>query len=325
MAEIDWGAARAAALQRCRQAGASVEDAEDCVHEAMLTLMSKEGPSADEIREPGRWLVTVAYRRYLDLVRRRTREQRAAHIAANDVAAPPAVDTRVVAQSEARRLLTSLADLPPVTRQVCAGVVLGHSTSELAANLELSTRSVEGHLARARTWLRRIALIAAAIACIPRKLFLATSASVTATGAIALTVAAVCAVTVPSSLWPSSEPDHPSGAPEPPELAVVDAAPDVTHQQIDHAAPPPFPTTPADRPSATEPVTAAPRPVPKQTDREPSVPLPGVPDPSIEVPDRETLDVELPEVGSIRPEPQRFTTVVKAVQSSALGPTSLDT
>lgn len=206
MNHVDWSAARHAAVRRCRFAGASVEDAEDCAQEALVALHAKLREPGDEIGDATSWLIAVAHRRYLDLCRRRTKE-RSLEPRHGEPAAP-GPDVRVVAQSEAVRLLTSLSELPATTQQVCHSVAGGHSVTETANTLALSRRSVEAHLFRARLWLKRVAALAAAALCFPSRNLdsasLGSAKAMTTITALAASAATVIAVLSPGLETPSA-------------------------------------------------------------------------------------------------------------------------
>ncbi|EWM18399.1 RNA polymerase sigma factor [Kutzneria sp. 744] len=69
----EYGTVRAHALRLCLAAGATVEEAEDCVHEALVELLEVDDPAS--VRAPAGWVATVSRRRLIDQLRRRSRER----------------------------------------------------------------------------------------------------------------------------------------------------------------------------------------------------------------------------------------------------------
>lgn len=152
-AEIEL--AREAALRRCRSAGASAEEAEDSVHDALLALL--ETPHVDR---PAAWVSTVSHRRWIDHVRRNTRERvvlrREIELAGHD----PGPADLVTDREQAKWLVTSLRTLPETTRMICWSIGLGRSREQVARDFGLTPRAVESHLTRARRSLRRLRALA---------------------------------------------------------------------------------------------------------------------------------------------------------------------
>ncbi|WP_353938295.1 RNA polymerase sigma factor [Streptomyces ficellus] len=148
-------------MRCCRAAGASREEAEDFAHDAVLQLL--EAPAAQrEVSNAQAWLVTVARRRMADATRRAQRERlratRAAALRPTDAVDPA---EHVSDQALAHWLIADqLTQLPQVTRQVCDATAAGLPPHQIAELLGLSIRSVQSHLTRARTWLRRMAATA---------------------------------------------------------------------------------------------------------------------------------------------------------------------
>lgn len=152
-AEIEL--AREAALRRCRSAGASAEEAEDSVHDALLALL--ETPHVDR---PAAWVTTVSHRRWIDHVRRNSRERvvlrRELELAGHD----PGPADLVTDREQAKWLVTSLRTLPETTRLICWSIGLGRSREQVAGDFGLTPRAVESHLTRARRSLRRLRALA---------------------------------------------------------------------------------------------------------------------------------------------------------------------
>lgn len=153
--ELQWEEYRRACLWRCCHLGASHEDAEDCAHEALRVLVEKlAAASPANVVDPLPWVTTVAQRRYIDLVRKRDCERR--NFPRLCPESPGLVDDMVVGHLEAVRLVHALNNLPTTTRDVCVHVGRGLGAEEVAILFGISRRSVDGHLARARRYLRKL-------------------------------------------------------------------------------------------------------------------------------------------------------------------------
>ncbi|HEY0640729.1 MAG TPA: sigma-70 family RNA polymerase sigma factor, partial [Pseudonocardiaceae bacterium] len=155
---------RHVAFARCRAAGASPEDAQDCAQDALTALL--EHP---EVHHPDAWVATVAHHRFIDLCRRRRREDSAGLVPAPATALVEAgPEDEVVGRAHAHWLVTTLRRLPLSTRSVCAAIgdtaAAGDAPDhrEVARRLGLSARSVESHLTRARRSLRGLGLLGSA-------------------------------------------------------------------------------------------------------------------------------------------------------------------
>lgn len=139
--------AAARAITRCRH------DAEDCVQTA-LQLAVEQGAGCRPVNPTG-WLVTVARRRAIDVVRRRDAQARAISRHA-DSPVERDIAENVVDSAEADWLAREARTrLPRSTQAVLDLLVTGRSIRETALELGLSERSVEGHVHRLRTTLRR--------------------------------------------------------------------------------------------------------------------------------------------------------------------------
>jgi RNA polymerase sigma factor (sigma-70 family) len=147
------------AVAHCRAAGAGKEEAEDCVQDAVVDMLTSRSAGA-AVRRPEAWLTVVARRRLVDCIRRRRAEQTALYQGLAWVAqiAPEQDVAESVADRDlARRQVAALADLPPVTQEVCQATSAGLAVGQVAEEVGISTRSVEAHLTRARTFLRSLA------------------------------------------------------------------------------------------------------------------------------------------------------------------------
>lgn len=154
---LNEAVARAVAF--CRAAGAGREEAEDCVQDAVVAMLtSRSGGAA--VRRPEAWLAVVARRRLVDRIRR-TRAEQAALSQGLMWAAHAELEQDVAEQVADRDLArwqaAALTNLPPVTQQVCQATSAGLSTGQVAEQMGISRRSVESHLTRARAFLRSLA------------------------------------------------------------------------------------------------------------------------------------------------------------------------
>lgn len=146
---------REAAFRRCRKAGATREEADDCAQEALLAALRAKGTG---YAVSAAWVRTVAYRRFVDLVRRRSRERSGALAGPETDRTQEGPEDVVVRRLHARWLTDALEELPVVTRSVCEGVSQGDDIDTLAHRHGLTRRSIESHLTRARRTLRQRSL-----------------------------------------------------------------------------------------------------------------------------------------------------------------------
>ncbi|MGM1059457.1 RNA polymerase sigma factor [Saccharothrix sp. Mg75] len=239
-------------VRRCQQAGMSRFEAEDCVHDAVLTLLTllardradagRDGTGGVESLD--RWLGVVARHRSVDRVRRAQREQGA--LARLRAATPPPVDPDevVVDRALAAWLVQALDDLPPTTRQVCRSIAAGATTGQTAAELGLTTRAVQSHLTRARRLLRHLAAGAtAAVAGTVLRWVRQSTAAAAATAPVALTAVAISVTPLP----------HHGPVADPPPVAVH-APPVTVHAPPGTTTAPP--AIPGPTPTATPPGAA---------------------------------------------------------------------
>jgi RNA polymerase sigma factor (sigma-70 family) len=245
----EYGSVRAHALRQCLAAGATVEEAEDCVHEALVELLEVDDPAS--VRTPAGWVATVSRRRLVDQVRRRSRERVAGQREPATIA--PADPADLVADRDlARWLVRSMDDLPATTREVCAAIGEGKSEAQVAQELGLTARAVESHLTRARRRLRklRIAIVLPVGVCCARAL--QRLAAPLTCAAVAAPVAAV--MLLPGTPTPQSSVPH-AEAPVEMTTAPVTTTPIV--------APPTTPvvTTTTTTATTSPPPPAAPPPV----------------------------------------------------------------
>ncbi len=147
----------AKAVAHCQAAGAGREEAEDCVQDAVVAMLTSSSGAA--VRRPEAWLTVVARRRLVDRIRRRQAEQTALNQGLMWVAhtgLEQDVAELVADRDLARWQVEALADLPPVTQQVCAATSAGLAVGQVAEQVGISTRSVESHLSRARIFIRSL-------------------------------------------------------------------------------------------------------------------------------------------------------------------------
>lgn len=130
----------------------SLQDAEDCVHEALLRAAAFR--TLDEARV-GQFLTTTVLRLCVDVHRARARAERA--VARSDHStSEPAPDERVCDHAEGVWLMGKVHTLNGRERQVLLARAAGMSTREAAADLSISVKAAEGAFTRGRA--RLIAL-----------------------------------------------------------------------------------------------------------------------------------------------------------------------
>ncbi|HYI46260.1 MAG TPA: sigma-70 family RNA polymerase sigma factor [Actinomycetota bacterium] len=130
------------------------QEAEDVVQETFCRAIMKAAEL--DIERIGGWLRVVALRLAIDNLRRRHRE-----VAVADHDHPqhdPALDT-VVDNEFARTVSSFLEDLPEPQRAVLNGVAAGRTLDEIAIERGSTKRSIEGHLRRGRSRLRRLSQV----------------------------------------------------------------------------------------------------------------------------------------------------------------------
>lgn len=243
MDQHEWGQLRETVLRRTRASGASREDAEDATHDALLAAIGQPEHPQSEVA----WLSTVARRRRVDLIRQRVRDQRmpASSPGASDPTAAGPEDV-VVDRAHASWLAASLTQLPATTREVVDAVGSGMAPSEVASSMNLSTRSVESHLTRARRHLRRMGALSIPVGAMLGWALRARPGSRVAPAALAAAVPVVVAVV---ALLPASKPmDGPAGA-APAAPAAASPAPAKT---VPAPSSPLVPVAPAANPPEVE-------------------------------------------------------------------------
>jgi RNA polymerase sigma factor (sigma-70 family) len=241
----EWGLLRETVVRKTQASGASREDAEDATHDALLAAIRQPQHPQSEVA----WLSTVAKRRRVDLIRQRAREQQvtaAAPGAADPTAAGP--EDVVVERAHASWLAASLTQLPATTREVVDAVGAGMAPSEVASSMNMSPRSVESHLTRARRHLRRMGALALPLGALLGWTLRARPAGRVVPAAMA--VAAVPVVVAVVALMPSSHPlrTEPHAAPAAPARVLPEPRTVPAPRDLPAPAPaavPPAPAAPA--------------------------------------------------------------------------------
>jgi RNA polymerase sigma-70 factor (ECF subfamily) len=143
-----------AMVRACERVVASREDAEDCASEALVAALRRGG--LGDVRNEEAWLVSVAKRKAIDVVRGDVRgRKRAARIAGEHPIDAADAAEAVLDQAEARWLAQqSRALLAPAAAEVLEAVADGHSIADAADRLGMTKRAAESHLHRARAALR---------------------------------------------------------------------------------------------------------------------------------------------------------------------------
>lgn len=164
-------------VRRCQRAGLSRAEAEDCVHEALLAMLTHhstrdrlrnrpqsgdqhEGASGGvPVRQVEAWLTVTAHRKFVDERRRAHRECLALTRLHARTTPGPDPGEFVADQAVAAWLVSALSQLPTSTRQVCLLLAGGATLEQVADRLGLTRRSVQSHLTRARRALHHLAAI----------------------------------------------------------------------------------------------------------------------------------------------------------------------
>jgi RNA polymerase sigma factor (sigma-70 family) len=292
MLDPDIVRVRESAVRRCLAAGASRHDAEDCAQEALLALLGK--PDLARATTATAWASTVAYRRYVDLLRRRGREQTAAARLGDEAdRTMPELAEAVTDRELANWLVDELRRLPATTQQVCAATGHGTDTDTVAQRLGLTRRSVESHLTRARRWLRSVSavvLVPPWLVTLRRLVGSATPATATVAVVTAAVVLALPYVERVEAEPPRTTTRRPVSVPSN-NPARTPGAPTATTHPAQAPGIVPTPTSaaspwPSERPPRLD---GAPRPIGKR----PLPRLPEIRDPGRTIPDPKSLLPEL--------------------------------
>jgi RNA polymerase sigma-70 factor (ECF subfamily) len=128
------------------------QDAQEILQETYIRLMRQDDLGHLE-RNPKAYLFTIATNLVRDRIRREASRRRDAHVPLEDqelVSNEPSPANSVDLQQSLEQLKTALMQLKPVTRQVfllCRFEEMTHT--EVAAALDISTRTVERHMSKA--------------------------------------------------------------------------------------------------------------------------------------------------------------------------------
>lgn len=130
--------------------------AQDAVQEAFISIWRTRA-NYDDRRTVGPWVLTVARYRAIDVARRN--DPHAVHHAGDDRlkdVPAAAIAEQVVANDQARDLLSALAKLPDAQREVITLAFYGQLThAEIAAHLNLPLGTVKGRMRLALDRLRQ--------------------------------------------------------------------------------------------------------------------------------------------------------------------------
>ena len=133
-------------------------DAEDVVQEVCVRACTHLA-TLRTLDQPKSWLLKIAYRVFVDGVRRRKRSPvraTAEDFDATRVSGEPSPEQRAEADFAERRLLDALAKLEREQRALLALHVEGYTLAELEAMTELSTDVLKARLYRARVRLGKL-------------------------------------------------------------------------------------------------------------------------------------------------------------------------
>ena len=131
--------------------------AQDAVQEAFISIWRTRA-NYDDRRTVAPWVLTVARNRAIDVARRNETHavRRAGDNRLEDVPAAGAIAKQVVANDQARDLLSALAKLPDAQREVITLAFYGQLThTEIAAHLNLPLGTVKGRMRLALDRLRQ--------------------------------------------------------------------------------------------------------------------------------------------------------------------------
>jgi RNA polymerase sigma-70 factor (ECF subfamily) len=133
-------------------------DAEDVVQEVCMRAYTHLA-ALRELEKPKSWLMKIAYRVFVDGVRRRARSPVRASsedFDATRLSDEPTPEERAEGELAERRLLAALAKLEREQRALLALQVEGYTLAELEAMTELSTDVLKARLYRARVRLGKL-------------------------------------------------------------------------------------------------------------------------------------------------------------------------
>jgi RNA polymerase sigma-70 factor (ECF subfamily) len=134
------------------------QDAEDVVQEVCVRAYTHLA-ALRTLDQPKSWLLKIAYRVFVDGVRRRARSPvrtTAEDFDATRLSDEPSPEDRVEAELAERRLLAALASLDREQRALLALHVEGYTLAELEAMTDLSADVLKARLYRARVRLGKL-------------------------------------------------------------------------------------------------------------------------------------------------------------------------
>jgi RNA polymerase sigma factor (sigma-70 family) len=134
------------------------QDAEDVVQEVCMRAYTHLA-SLSTLDQPKSWLLKIAFRVFVDGVRRRARSPVRSSTEDFDATRPteePTPEERAEAELVERRLLAALAKLDREQRALLALQVEGYTLAELEAMTELSADVLKARLYRARVRLGKL-------------------------------------------------------------------------------------------------------------------------------------------------------------------------
>lgn len=246
---------RAVLVRFARTRGVSLADAEDIVHEAIVRAM--ESPSLEQARARG-WLVAVTARLAADLYRGRLRDARLRErgIELFDHAR---FDERYCDQAEAEWAARLIDTLPARQRDALTLRAHGHSVSEIAGRMEVTYRTAESLLARARSTVRAAIVSASAVVVAVWTALARPFRALHAHDAFTLTAVTLSAVACPLLLVPMLEqPTIPAPRSDSPSVSLPQTRPEVGVALSSPALQPDQPLSQADAPSLVARPTVAP-------------------------------------------------------------------
>lgn len=237
--------------------GVSLDDAEDIVDEAIVRAM--ESHSLDQARVRG-WLVAVTARLAADLYRRRARDARLLERGV-EFSGHVRFDERYCEQAEAEWAARLVDSLPARQRDALTLRARGHSVSEIAQSMEVTYRTAESLLARARSTARAAIVSGSAVVVAVWTVLARPCRGLHAHGAFTLTAVTLSAVVCPLLLVPMlGELTVPASGSDSPSVSLPQMHPGASVALPSTAQPPDQPVPPAEAPSlAAQPTVAATR------------------------------------------------------------------
>jgi RNA polymerase sigma factor (sigma-70 family) len=147
-------------LRIARRRTFSEHEAEDVVSEVLLRA-AVSVPLTDEAL--ARWLTTVTLNVCADLAREHARSGKRAVYSMRQLLPEPSPEQLVIDREAAATAVRRLSRLPERQREALLLRSTGFSVAEIAAELEVSYKTAESLLSRARAFMRRAVVVTAAI------------------------------------------------------------------------------------------------------------------------------------------------------------------